>query len=86
MVLTTGAASPLVTLFPRAFSGPSPFVSEVPELSQVTNSYQLCLSKSPNYETQTLASRGPLARRASCPAPAVFWAQIRTGFDFRKSF
>ncbi|KAJ9088826.1 hypothetical protein DSO57_1019261 [Entomophthora muscae] len=36
-------------------------------VSQVINSYQPCLSKSPNYEAQTLASRGPPARRASCP-------------------
>ncbi|KAJ9082624.1 hypothetical protein DSO57_1002570 [Entomophthora muscae] len=30
-------------------------------MSQVTNSYQLCLSKSPNYKTQTPASCGPPA-------------------------
>ncbi|KAJ9083930.1 hypothetical protein DSO57_1029490 [Entomophthora muscae] len=37
MVHTTGAASPLVTLFPCAFSGPSPFVSEVPEPPKVSS-------------------------------------------------
>ncbi|KAJ9072946.1 hypothetical protein DSO57_1021706 [Entomophthora muscae] len=37
MVLPTGASSPLVTLFPRAFSGPSPFVSEVPKQPKVSS-------------------------------------------------
>ncbi|KAJ9069485.1 hypothetical protein DSO57_1018125 [Entomophthora muscae] len=37
MVLTTGAASPLVTLFPHAFSGLSLFVSEVPEQPKVSS-------------------------------------------------
>ncbi|KAJ9083972.1 hypothetical protein DSO57_1028926 [Entomophthora muscae] len=36
MVLTTGAASPSVTLFPCNFSVPSPFVSEVPEPPKVS--------------------------------------------------
>ncbi|KAJ9061229.1 hypothetical protein DSO57_1022553 [Entomophthora muscae] len=37
MVLTTGAASPLITLFPREFSGLSPFVTEVPEPPKVSS-------------------------------------------------
>ncbi|KAJ9048121.1 hypothetical protein DSO57_1038191 [Entomophthora muscae] len=37
MVLTAGDSSPLVTLFPRAFSGPSPLVSEVPKQPKVSN-------------------------------------------------
>ncbi|KAJ9055656.1 hypothetical protein DSO57_1001635 [Entomophthora muscae] len=37
MVLTTGAASPLVTPFPHTFSGPSPFVSEVPKQPKVSS-------------------------------------------------
>ncbi|KAJ9083008.1 hypothetical protein DSO57_1039018 [Entomophthora muscae] len=37
MVLTTGAASPLVTLFLCTFSGPSPFVSEVPKQPKVSS-------------------------------------------------
>ncbi|KAJ9060518.1 hypothetical protein DSO57_1030018 [Entomophthora muscae] len=36
MMLTTGAASPLVILFPHAFSGPSPFVSEVHKQPKVS--------------------------------------------------
>ncbi|KAJ9049711.1 hypothetical protein DSO57_1021737 [Entomophthora muscae] len=37
MVLTTGAASPSVTPFPRAFSGPSLFVSEVLKQPKVSS-------------------------------------------------
>ncbi|KAJ9074270.1 hypothetical protein DSO57_1007962 [Entomophthora muscae] len=36
MVLTIGAASPLVTLFPHTFSGPSHIVTEVPKSPKVS--------------------------------------------------
>ncbi|KAJ9068601.1 hypothetical protein DSO57_1027012 [Entomophthora muscae] len=66
MVLTTGAESPLVTLFPCTFSGSSPFVSEVPEQPKV--------SSPPLEEDITNASSTPMILVLS---PGPVWAPFQ---------
>ncbi|KAJ9079964.1 hypothetical protein DSO57_1030100 [Entomophthora muscae] len=65
MVLNTGAASPSVTLFPCAFSGPSPFVSEVPDQPKV--------SSPPLEENITNAPENPMVLVLS---PRPLWAPL----------
>ncbi|KAJ9076447.1 hypothetical protein DSO57_1026114 [Entomophthora muscae] len=65
IVLTTGAVSPLVTLFPRTFSGPSLFVSEVPKQPKVS---------SPPLEEDITNS--PLTPMVLVLSPGPVWAPL----------
>ncbi|KAJ9054561.1 hypothetical protein DSO57_1013047 [Entomophthora muscae] len=60
IVLTTWAASPLVTPFPRTFSGPSPFVSEVPKQPKVSSTpLEKDITNAPSTPMVLVLSPGP---------------------------
>ncbi|KAJ9073511.1 hypothetical protein DSO57_1015647 [Entomophthora muscae] len=68
MVLTTGATSPSVTLFPRAFSGPLLFVSEVPKQPKVSSPLlEKDITNIPSTPMVMVLSPGP----AWAPIPAL---------------
>ncbi|KAJ9066291.1 hypothetical protein DSO57_1010929 [Entomophthora muscae] len=61
MMLTTGSASLLVTLFPCTFTSPSPFVTEVPDPPKVlSHLLEEDITNSPNTPMVMVLSPGPL--------------------------